>query len=164
LAKISSLAGTTGIPQKHEHEYDDQRCTGGAEGDPSGVVGLGRRDITRDLRVMQTFTTFAFQGDVRVTEDTVDKVVHGGLFKATTLAGFTAERARPFDLLSEEFANIYTAVLAAYKPSWDAATFDFLTRVRCRVGVISSLCRGLAFVQRAVERFNFRCPKLEGTR
>ena len=93
---------------------------------------------------MQTFPTLAFQGDIRVAEDTVNKVVHSGFFKATALAGFTAERSRPFDLLSEEFADIwerglrwdlidlarsltYAAVFPADKPSWDAATFDFLT-------------------------------------
>lgn len=61
---------------------------------------------TRNLRVMQAFSTCALEGDVCIAEDIVNKIIHSGLLKPASSSSLTAESCRPTDLFCQEVADI----------------------------------------------------------
>ncbi len=113
---------------------------------------------------MQTFTTFALKSDIRVSENTVDQLVHGRFFKPTSLATFTAEGSGSLDLLSQKLSNVwmnnemigivdasktpltYASILSADKAARYATTLHFLAIVSRRIRLVSNLRFGFALI------------------
>jgi hypothetical protein len=59
---------------------------------------------------VHTLARVAVQRDVIVSKDIVYKLIHGGLNKrASSSIGIAAESSGPFDLLSKEVIDIYSA-------------------------------------------------------
>ena len=119
--------------------------------------------VTWDLRIVQTFPAVALEGDERVSEDGQDKVVHGGLFKFAAISSLATETRWSTNLLREEVTNVDTAVFSTDKATGNTAALDVLASIGCGVEVVARLSLRSTFVQRAVERFDLSCPKLEST-
>lgn len=95
------ITPTKSAENNHETSASD------TESNPTSVIRLGRADITRDLGIVQTLATFAGEGDITITEDVVNELIHCGLFEPTSYIGLAAESSRTLDFLGQEFADIY---------------------------------------------------------
>jgi hypothetical protein len=63
--------------------------------------------ITRNLRVMDAFTTFALQRDISVAENAIDKIVHGGFLKFAACTSLATELGGTLNFFLQEIANIF---------------------------------------------------------
>ena len=63
-------------------------------------------DISGDLGIVQTFTTFALQGDVMVAEESLNEIVHSRFLERASLPLRADELGGTFDVLSEEIRDI----------------------------------------------------------
>lgn len=92
---------TSGAENNHEASPSD------TESDPACVIRFGRAGITRDLRIVQTLSTFAGESDIAITEDVVNELIHRRLFEATSVTSPTTEGSGTLNLLGQEIADIY---------------------------------------------------------
>ena len=70
--------------------------------------------VTRNLRIVQAFTTLAIQRDVRVTEDVGDQSVHSRLFELASVARFAAELSGSLDIFLQEVTDVCVHVSRPY--------------------------------------------------
>ena len=95
-----------GITRTDGTESNHETSPGDTEGNPTSVIWLGRADVTGDLGIVQTLSSFAGEGDITIAEDVVDKLIHRGLFESTSAIRPTVESGRALDFLVQEIADI----------------------------------------------------------
>jgi hypothetical protein len=95
------------ITPTNSAENNHETSTSDTESDPTSVVRLGWADITRDLGIVQTFPTFAGEGDITITENVVNELIHRGLFEPTSCTGPAAERSGTSNFFGQEVADVY---------------------------------------------------------
>ena len=171
---IVDIAPTNSAENNHETSASDTKS------DPTSVIWLGWADITRDLGIVQTLATFAVEGDITITEDVINELIHCGLFEPTSCTSPAAESSGTFDFLGQEVADVYrqsairrkwygieltnATIFAANKPSGNTAAFDVVTRIRGHVVVVANSPGRFTSVKCAVERLYLSCPELEVAR
>jgi hypothetical protein len=133
---------------------------------PRAWEGTRRRayNETRDLARSHAFSALAVEGNVYISEDVVDQLIHSWFFESTRFSRLRCEFTGTFDLFCKEFRNVDTSVFSTEHSSWDTSAFDLFASVLCRVRVESNGVTSRAVVQTAVERFLSPDPKLKSAR
>lgn len=171
---LVSLARTSSAKNNHNTSPSD------TEGNPACTIRLGWADITRDLGIVQTFSTFASESDIAVAEDVVNELIHSRFFEPTSGASPATESGGTLNLLGQEIADICarsrnvdscgttpkltdTTVFTANKTSGNAATLNVVACIKSRVVVVANLPGRFARIKSAVKRLDLSRPELEVT-
>jgi len=110
----------------------------------------------RNLRIVQTFSTITLEGDVCITEDVVDEIVHSRFLEPASITSLAAKSCGSTDLFSQEVADIFdeplrgvqfevqddltnTAFFTTEELIRNALAHYVFTCIDCRVGVVSWL-------------------------
>jgi hypothetical protein len=131
---------------------------------------------------VQTFTAFAGESDIAITEDVVDKLIHRRLLKPTFGIRFgirpAAETSGTLNFLGQEVTDVCmqsgicstggttseltnAAVFTANKPPGNTAALDVVACIQGCVVIVVDLPGRLTRVERAVERLDLSRPELE---
>lgn len=126
----------------NEDDSDNEQSTASDDaGNERCVYLLDRSFIARDICDVQTLSRVALERDAVVSENVGNEVVHGRFRELAAIRSATAfgrdrcEASGTLDVFFQKVSDVNRVGLATEHATGDAAAFDVLAMVRCRVAV-----------------------------